>query len=137
MTRIRRFAHITLGIMTGTSGTWEKYSRARVAFSPSRAKSSSCGRESCISSLSHVRSYSGNQRFNVEKVKLVNARSSFAHSSSAGCCTLTATFCPVSRTVARCTCARDAAPMGASSNSEKKSEISRPVSRRTISWMDS
>lgn len=70
-------------------------------------------------------------------MKRVNARSRVAHCANAGCCTLTATFCPVSLTVARCTCARDAAPIGMGLNSEKYDSMGSPVSCINIASIDS
>jgi hypothetical protein len=70
-------------------------------------------------------------------VNRVKARSSGTHSASAGCCTLTATFWPFSRSVPTCTCASDAAPIGSASNDENSSSIGCPVSARNISPIDS
>lgn len=114
-----------------------KYSLARFALSPSMRKFSSCGSDRSISRESHSRSYSGKNRFSIEKVNRVKARSSGTHSASAGCCTLTATFWPFSRSVPTCTCASDAAPIGSASNDENSSSIGCPVSARNISPIDS
>lgn len=137
MTRIRFFAHTTLGMTSGISGIWEKYSRARRAFCPSREKSSSWGRDNSISFESHSRSYSGKNLFSMVNVKRVRPKSRFIHSAKAGCWTFTATLCPVSLTIAKWTCASDAAPIGSWSNSEKWSDNGWPVSFMNISSMDS
>src|SRR5438034_1026132 len=125
------------GITNGTFDRARKCSLALLAFSASIRKSNSWGNENSISFDSHSRSYSGKKRFNVEKVNRVSARSNGTHSSSAGCWTLTATFWPVSLSIATWTCASDAAPMGSRSKLEKSSSIPFPVSLTNIASIDS
>lgn len=125
------------GITNGALEFFLKYSLALFAFSPSLRKSNSWGRERSISRDSHSRSYSGKNRLSAAKVIRVRARSRGTHSARAGCCTLTATFCPVSFSVAICTCAREAAPIGADSKDENNSSMLFPVSATNMASTDS
>lgn len=137
MHRTRRRAQRTSGTTSGIDLVLAKYSRVRMAFSPSRRKLSSCGSETSISSESHVKSYSGKAHFNVRKVKRVSERSMGAQSSSSGCWHFTATDRPVALSTARWTCAKDAEPIGVLSKDEKRSVKGALMSFSIIFFIDS